>query len=342
MGAYIIRMRHPPLRSRILQFVPVLVNVILVVCLWLRRDPSTRLMLCVIVGLLVLGLIVRSSIRLFAIHMLPGLLIFISLLVRDDITIKLVLYSIPLILLFSLWAFRPFVLSVNPRFRLVVLGDMVTKMSFSMLKVETDVSSETGRYMVFLRSTEQSSKDSASVYDMFECLSWESENEEEAYQVAEKLRSLGIGSEDPKKERLVPANKKACRLLLAGHIVSLVILLVFISFMARKYNYRVEDNELLGALRFMKIIKIIIAFIFFSIMPYAVYLIRIGWRAVKYQHMPPPETIIIMNTKILDGVAAIKRGRILITIGILLLALSLIGGLFLTYMLERILLICEI
>jgi hypothetical protein len=220
----------------------------------------------------------------------------------------------------------------------VGLGDMFTKMPFSMLKVETDISSETGRYRVFLRNREESSRDAAVEYDMFECLSWESESEEEAYQIAEKLRSLGIGTEDPKREKLVPANKKACRLLVAGHIVTLVIFLVFIFWMARKYNDRVED-ETLGALQLMKIIKITIAFIFFSIMPYAVYLIRLGRRAVKHQHMPPPETIIIMNMKILDGITAVKRGRILITTGFMLLMLSLIGGLVLPYVLGRILLI---
>ena len=92
-GAHKIRKRDLPISSRIFQFSPVLVSLLLVICLWLGRKPIALLMLCVIAGLLVLGLIVRGSIRLFVFHILSAVLVFVSLLVRNDITIKLVLFS---------------------------------------------------------------------------------------------------------------------------------------------------------------------------------------------------------------------------------------------------------
>ena len=187
LSGYIIRNRNARLTSlyRNLQFYPVYINILFVVCLWLGRDRVMYFILCAIVGLLILGLMDRGGIgRLKGLIM--GLLIFGSLVVRDYISAKDAAYCIPFTLLLCLWFLRPGIVGISPLFRLVTLSDMVTQIPFSMLKIETDVSLQTGRHQVFLRNKENFNKD-------LEILSWESNSEAEAYQIAEKLRTLGIG-----------------------------------------------------------------------------------------------------------------------------------------------------
>ncbi len=327
MGIYTIRMPNPS-RLQIMQLSPVLINVMLFVCLWIGRDPATRVILCAIAGLLLLWLMARGRFRHYIPHFITGLLIFVSLIVRSDITIGPVLFSIPLTLLFGLWAFRPFVLSVNPRMRLVVLGDLVTKIPFSKLKIDVDFSSQTSKYKVFLRNTEQTKTDSLFGIDRLECLAWESNSETEANQIVEQLRTLGIEEDNAiQKDKLVHADRKACTLFITAHIMSVVILVLLLFYMAHHNDYTIEDN-LHELFRF---IKIIIAFFFLSVIPFAVYLGRLGWRAVRYRHMPPPVTTVLTDTKVLEGDAAVKRGKLLIVVGIVLLAISLICGLILPY-----------
>jgi len=331
LGVYIIPTPHPPLRSRIMQFVPALVGVLLVVCLLAGRDLATRIIFCAIAGLLLLWLMARGRFRHYIPHLITGLIIFVSLVVRNDITIGPALFSIPLMLLFGLLAFRPFIVIINPRMRLVVLGDLVTKIPFSMLKIDIDVCSQTGRHKVFLRNTEQIRVDSEFEINTFECMAWESNSETEANRIVEQLRTLGVGTDDPiQKDQFVPANKKACALFLAGYVVAVAILIALMMCMSRYYDKSVEEDQLK---LIMRVVRIIIAFIFLSITPFAVYLSRLGRRAVRYRHMPPPGTVILMNTKVLEGDAAVKRGRILIVIGIVLFVLSLIFGLILPYLL---------
>jgi hypothetical protein len=334
LGAYVVRKSHPPLRRRVMQVGPALINVALVVCLWLGRVPTTFLFLCVIAVLLLLWFPVRRRFGRCMGSMIPGLVMFAALVARDDITAEIALYCIPATLVIGALGFRPMVLAVSPRYRLVTLGDLTTRMAFSSLRIEIDVFSGAGRYQVFLRNTEQSRKESELERDKWEVLSWESESEAEASHVADQLRSLGVGTEDPKRHKGVAlANKKARTLFMAGHIAAVGILIILVFCVTRRYDMQVEEDQLQAILR---VFQLVIAFVFLSIIPFAVYLGRLGWRAAKYRRMPPPGTTIIMNTKILDGDLAVRRGRMFTSVAFVLFALALVGALLLPYVLGKV------
>jgi hypothetical protein len=51
--------------------------------------------------------------------------------------------------------------------------------------------------------------------------------------------------------------------------------------------------------------------------------------------MPPPGTRLIVNMRLIEGERAVRRGRILMTLALVLLALGLLGGLYFPYRLEK-------
>lgn len=125
------------------------------------------------------------------------------------------------------------------------------------------------------------------------------------------------------------------RLVLFGYLVSVIVLAILMLIVLPWGKDRLEgleDPEVL-----LLIIKIVIAFIFLSIVPLGVYLCRFGWRVIKYKQMPPPGTKVIVNTKILEGDKAVTRGRLIIAISVLLIALGLYGGLYFPYKLGKVL-----
>ena len=81
----------------------------------------------------------------------------------------------------------------------------------------------------------------------------------------------------------------------------------------------------------LRIIQIVIAIIFLSTLPFSACLYWLGRRAVVYRQMPPPGTKVIKNTRVLEGDKAVKRGRLIMGISVLLVIVGLIGGLSLPY-----------
>jgi len=80
-----------------------------------------------------------------------------------------------------------------------------------------------------------------------------------------------------------------------------------------------------------RVTQLLIGSIFLSVIPFAAYLFRFGLRAVTHRQMPPPGTRVIMGTKVLEGGKAVVRGRLIMVMALLLVALGLLGGLYLPY-----------
>lgn len=325
---YEIRRAHPPFHSRIWQFGPLFVNILLLVCLWLGPNEVTRFVLFAAAGLLLLLLLVESSrTKYFVLHTIPALLIFWGLLAGGNVTMGCAVGSVALSFLFSL-ALRPAVLYINVRSRLVVGGGFFPQRPFSKLKIEIDRAQDTGRYGVYLHDTEPLWKNSGA----WRPLVWESDTEAEAAKIADEFHNLGIGTSDAQEQgRLIKADKTVSKLIVGAYIVgtALVILLLYILSPDRQ---RLEDVEPAFSLW---VIQIIIGFIFLSVVPFGVYLFRFGRRAILHRQMPPPGTRVIVDTKVLEGDKAVTRGRLMMGMALVLIALGLVGGLYLPYKLGK-------
>ena len=94
---------------------------------------------------------------------------------------------------------------------------------------------------------------------------------------------------------------------------------------------KLEDPDVL-----LRIIRIVIAFIFLSIVPFGLYMCRLGWRVIKHKQMPPPGTKVLVDTKVLEGDKAVTRGRLIIALAMLLIVLGLYGGLYFPYKLGKV------
>jgi hypothetical protein len=181
---------------------------------------------------------------------------------------------------------------------------------------------------VYLHDTEPLWKDTGA----WRPLVWESGTEAEATKIVGEFHTLGIGAGDAQEQdRLIKANKKVCKLIVAAYIVGtvLVILLLYILSPGRE---RIEDVKPAFSLR---VIQIILGYIFLSIVPLGVYLFYFGRRAILRRRVPPPDTTLIMDMKLLEGNKAVTRGRLMMGIGVVLIALGLIGGLYVPYRITK-------
>lgn len=136
-----------------------------------------------------------------------------------------------------------------------------------------------------------------------------------------------------KAVKIIKADKRTRILVILVYIISVLILAVLLMWVFPWSEDRIEQAEPEVMLR---IIRIVITFIFLSIVPFGVYLCLFGWRVIKYRQTPPPGTKVIVDTKVLEGDKAVTRGRLIIGISLMLIVLGLYGGLYFPYKLGKV------
>ena len=77
-------------------------------------------------------------------------------------------------------------------------------------------------------------------------------------------------------------------------------------------------------------------FAFLSIIPIALYMLSLGRKVITHERIPLPGAKVIIDTRPIVGKKAMVRGRGLVVISLLLIALGLSGALFTPYMLDKI------
>ena len=77
-------------------------------------------------------------------------------------------------------------------------------------------------------------------------------------------------------------------------------------------------------------------FAFLSIIPIALYMLSLGRKVIKHERIPLPGAKVIIDTRPIVGKKAMVRGRGLVVVSLLLIALGLSGALFTPYMLDKI------
>jgi len=135
------------------------------------------------------------------------------------------------------------------------------------------------------------------------------------------------------QERMIKADKRIRKLIILAYIVAVLVIVVLLMWILPWSEGKLEQTEPEVMLR---IIRIVIAFIFLSIVPFGLYMCRFGWRVIKHKQMPPPGAKVIVDTKVLEGDKAVTRGRLIIAVSILLIVLGLYGGLYFPYKLGKV------
>lgn len=122
-------------------------------------------------------------------------------------------------------------------------------------------------------------------------------------------------------------------LVIIAYIVSIVVVVMLVWWILPWGEGKLEQAEPEVMLR---IIRIVFTFIFLSIVPFGLYMCRLGWRVIKHRQMPPPGTKVIVDTKVLEGNKAVTRGKLIVAISLLLIVLGLYGGLYFPYKLGKV------
>jgi hypothetical protein len=77
-------------------------------------------------------------------------------------------------------------------------------------------------------------------------------------------------------------------------------------------------------------------FAFLSIIPIALYMLSVGRKVIKHERIPLPGAKVIVDTRPTVGQQARLRGRVLVGVSLLLIALGLSGALISPLMLDKI------
>ena len=132
---------------------------------------------------------------------------------------------------------------------------------------------------------------------------------------------------------IITANRKHRNIVPIVLAVSAVIAAVLLSYVLPWAQKVAREDEPQVALRTM---RILLTIMFLSTVPFAVYILLFGRKVIRSRQMPPPGAIVLRDTKVVTGDSAVATGRIIAILGMLLVCIGLVGGLYLPYKIEAI------
>jgi hypothetical protein len=133
--------------------------------------------------------------------------------------------------------------------------------------------------------------------------------------------------------KVIKADERIRTLIILAYIVAVLVVVVLVVWILPLGRGKLEQTEPEVMLR---IIQIVIAFIFLSIVPFGLYMFRLGWRIIKHTQMPPLGTKVIVDTKVLEGDKAVTRGKIIIAVSLVLIIVGFYGGLYFPFKLGKV------
>jgi hypothetical protein len=134
-------------------------------------------------------------------------------------------------------------------------------------------------------------------------------------------------------QEMIPADKGYRRLVLVVYGIIGLLGAVIIGLLLPKAQQYLQGFDLRTTLRVAKLATVVL---FLSIIPLALYLLFLGRRVLKSDRFPPPGTKVIRDTKLMKGNEARVRGRLLIFLSIVLIALALFGALYVPHILNEV------
>lgn len=92
------------------------------------------------------------------------------------------------------------------------------------------------------------------------------------------------------------------------------------------------DNELL--LQYTRGVEIAFAVLFLGFLPFCFYNVRMGLKARNEQRFPCSSMRVLRDTPLLTGEDAVKRGNLLVGLGIVLMVVSVFAAIFAVMVIE--------
>jgi len=134
-------------------------------------------------------------------------------------------------------------------------------------------------------------------------------------------------------EEIVRADKSYRRKFLTWHAIFILFGAVVIVWglpLLEEYLRQANPKTAAGILKGWFI------FAFLSIIPIALYMLSLGRKVIKHERIPLPDAKVIIDTRPIVGQKARLRGRVLVGVSLLLVALGLSGALISPFMLNKI------
>ncbi|MGI9568304.1 MAG: hypothetical protein ACR2PH_00830 [Desulfobulbia bacterium] len=133
-------------------------------------------------------------------------------------------------------------------------------------------------------------------------------------------------------DRIISADKKYRKKVLILYLIFASLGAVSIHWGLPWVKRHIQDLEQANVLNNL---ILLIRFMFLSIVPLSLYLLSYGRKVLTHKRYPPFDTKVIKDTKILEGKKALLRGRLITATAVCLIAVCLIGGLYLPYKLKK-------
>jgi hypothetical protein len=134
-------------------------------------------------------------------------------------------------------------------------------------------------------------------------------------------------------DRIIKADRKARKLALVMCVIGVLVAVVLMGWVVPWGMARLEREEPRTVL---SVLEAATAVVFLSVVPMAIYLYRFGRGVVRHRQLPPPGTRLMVDTRLIEGERAVRRGRLVMALAGVLLALGLLGGLGLPCYLEKV------
>ena len=134
-------------------------------------------------------------------------------------------------------------------------------------------------------------------------------------------------------QEMIPADKEYRKKVLVVCAIIGLLGAIIIGLVLPKAQQYLQGFDLGTTLRVAKVATVVL---FLSIIPLALYLLLQGRRVLKSERFPPPGAKVIRDTKLMKGNEARIRGRLLICLSIVLIALALFGALYVPHILNEV------
>ncbi|MBN1975171.1 MAG: hypothetical protein JW787_16125 [Sedimentisphaerales bacterium] len=198
-----------------------------------------------------------------------------------------------------------------------------------LFKAEIDHTTESGLYRVYLRPSEFLEVEEPS--EDWNPLVWETTDEKEAAEIVEELCQCGVGETNPEKQcQVIPGNKKIGIAVLTCWILCLLAIIFYLmhSIQSEISNPNSIESPLL-------LVKTVVIFGLLSFIVYACYKIWFGYLAIKHRQIPPPNTIVFLDTIFFKGEKAVKHGRKIVAFGFIAIVVGLLIAIYADYKLKE-------
>ena len=133
-------------------------------------------------------------------------------------------------------------------------------------------------------------------------------------------------------DRIILADKKYRKKIIVIYLISVALGAALIGWGVPWVKGHIKGLEPESALNNL---IILLRFMFFSIVPFGFLILSHGRKVLIHEQFPPPDSKVIVDTKIVEGEKALMRGRLIIAAAVSLIAIGLIGGLYLPYKLKN-------